>query len=52
MDLLGLSLSYYSNFTFKDVGIGAEEGKPTKNLLISALVCVFLLIFRKDAVSN
>jgi hypothetical protein len=27
---LGLSLSYYSNFTFRDIGIGAKEGKRTK----------------------
>jgi len=51
MNLLGLSLSHYSNFTFKDVGIGAEEVKRTKKLLISALVCFFLTL-RKDAVSN
>jgi hypothetical protein len=35
MHLRVLLLSHYSNFTFKDVGIGAEEDKLTKNLLIS-----------------
>ena len=45
MDLLCLSLSHYTNFTFKVVGIGAEDDKRTKNVLISAFF--FFLPFVK-----
>jgi hypothetical protein len=37
MDFLDLPLSYYSNFTFEDIGIGAAESKRTKNLHVSPI---------------